>query len=173
MCAEHRSYSDITDRDALFSQRQSTSCRDDALCTCLYSAQTVLVRSPPASDRSTHALITLSGPPSGCVVTFPVFRLFLRLFFSIVHVRPPIFLFFFLNNPAPTEIYPLPLHDALPISHRTPEGRSGKLAEHPVDPAPQRRRPPPHEVEEDLLLQAVQVPGPPACLLARQALGSE
>src|ERR1051326_3465560 len=25
-------------------------------------------------------------------------------------------LFFFLNEPAPTEIYPLPLHDALPIS---------------------------------------------------------
>src|SRR2546422_11258552 len=27
-----------------------------------------------------------------------------------------LFLFFFFNNPAPTEIYPLPLHDALPIS---------------------------------------------------------
>src|SRR6202035_6110864 len=26
------------------------------------------------------------------------------------------FFFFFLNDPAPTEIYPLPLHDALPIS---------------------------------------------------------
>src|SRR2546426_12448775 len=25
-------------------------------------------------------------------------------------------LFFFFNDPAPTEIYPLPLHDALPIS---------------------------------------------------------
>src|SRR2546427_7022984 len=25
--------------------------------------------------------------------------------------------FFFLNDPAPTEIYTLPLHDALPISH--------------------------------------------------------
>src|SRR2546429_690144 len=25
-------------------------------------------------------------------------------------------IFFFLNDPAPTEIYPLPLHDALPIS---------------------------------------------------------
>src|SRR5256885_6413154 len=27
-----------------------------------------------------------------------------------------LFFFFFLNDPAPTEIYPLPLHDALPIS---------------------------------------------------------
>src|SRR3989449_9340626 len=26
--------------------------------------------------------------------------------------------FFFFNDPAPTEIYPLPLHDAFPISHR-------------------------------------------------------
>src|SRR5258708_19173365 len=28
------------------------------------------------------------------------------------------FFFFFFNDPAPTEIYPLPLHDALPISAR-------------------------------------------------------
>src|SRR5256885_2918331 len=28
--------------------------------------------------------------------------------------------FFFFNDPAPTEIYPLPLHDALPIWFRTP-----------------------------------------------------
>src|SRR3989440_9441333 len=28
------------------------------------------------------------------------------------------FLFFFLNDPATTEIYPLPLHDALPICRR-------------------------------------------------------
>src|SRR3989440_255583 len=103
---------------------------------------------------------------------FFFFLIFLSSFISTIFPYP-IFFFFFLNDPAPTEIYPLPLHAALPISHRTPEGRSGKLAEHPVDPAPQRRRPPPHEVEEDLLLQAVQVPGPPACLLARQALGSE
>src|SRR2546427_13303825 len=27
------------------------------------------------------------------------------------------FFFFFFNDTAPTEIYPLPLHDALPISH--------------------------------------------------------
>src|SRR5258708_25763382 len=29
---------------------------------------------------------------------------------------PPTSIFFFLNDPAPTEIYPLPLHDPLPIS---------------------------------------------------------
>src|SRR2546430_11715536 len=34
------------------------------------------------------------------------------------------FLFFFLNDPAPTEIYPLSLHDALPIP---PEGRELSL----------------------------------------------
>src|SRR2546430_4312450 len=28
--------------------------------------------------------------------------------------------FFFLNDPAPTKIYPLPLHDALPICSRSP-----------------------------------------------------
>src|SRR5256885_8650726 len=32
------------------------------------------------------------------------------------------FFFFFLNDTAPTEIYPLPLHDALPISCRTTTG---------------------------------------------------
>src|SRR2546430_10197698 len=34
-------------------------------------------------------------------------------------------LFFFLNAPAPTEIYPLPLHDALPISEQTPRPPGG------------------------------------------------
>src|SRR2546426_12708096 len=45
--------------------------------------------------------------------------------------------FFFLNDPAPTEIYPLPLHDALP----TPA---------PPLPAHVRQRPPdePHRREE-------------------------
>src|SRR3990167_2004937 len=31
------------------------------------------------------------------------------------HSQISYYLFFFLKNPAPTEIYPLPLHDALPI----------------------------------------------------------
>src|SRR5256885_464946 len=34
-------------------------------------------------------------------------------------------LFFFLNNPPPPEIYPLPLHAALPISARDPGRRGG------------------------------------------------
>src|SRR2546430_11703870 len=37
------------------------------------------------------------------------------IFFSPPHPLS-LFFFFFLNDPAPTEIYPLPLHDALPIS---------------------------------------------------------
>src|SRR3989449_4459863 len=36
---------------------------------------------------------------------------------SITHTSPLIF-FFFLNDTAPPEIYPLPLHDALPISRK-------------------------------------------------------
>src|SRR3712207_7216034 len=38
-------------------------------------------------------------------------------------------LFFFLNDTAPTEIYTLPLHDALPISGR--DGRRRRRAEQP------------------------------------------
>src|SRR5256884_8470343 len=54
-----------------------------------------------------------------------------------------LFLFFFFNNPAPPELYPLPLHDALPISqaqHQVAElaemiekrGGTVKYAIHPV-----------------------------------------
>src|SRR5260370_24835321 len=34
----------------------------------------------------------------------------------------PLTYYFFFNDTAPTEIYPLPLHDALPISGRPPPG---------------------------------------------------
>src|SRR3712207_7331384 len=34
------------------------------------------------------------------------------------------FVFFFLNDPAPTEIYPLSLHDALPILTADPDRRA-------------------------------------------------
>src|SRR5256886_8727679 len=37
------------------------------------------------------------------------------IFFSFLIDHDPIFFFFFLTDPAPTEIYPLPLPDALPI----------------------------------------------------------
>src|SRR5258708_40115474 len=40
---------------------------------------------------------------------------FFLLFFFLTLLFTSIFLFFFFNDPAPTEIYPLPLHDALPI----------------------------------------------------------
>src|SRR3989440_4579688 len=43
-------------------------------------------------------------------LTTNIFTLFLTYALSICSV------FFFFNDPAPTEIYPLPLHDALPIS---------------------------------------------------------
>src|ERR1041385_5228103 len=39
-----------------------------------------------------------------------------------VQVRVATFVFFFYNDPATPEIYPLPLHDALPISRRTCRG---------------------------------------------------
>src|SRR2546421_11416785 len=46
-----------------------------------------------------------------CCYTFSFISLF--LFLLILHL--PYLFFFFLNDPAPPEIYPLPLHAALPI----------------------------------------------------------
>src|SRR3989475_8973413 len=40
------------------------------------------------------------------------------LLFVLVNTWPHFFCFFFFNDPPPTEIYPLPLHDALPIFDR-------------------------------------------------------
>src|SRR2546427_12753261 len=40
-------------------------------------------------------------------------------YFALFHTRPPLlFFFFFFNDPPTPEIYPLPLHAALPISCR-------------------------------------------------------
>src|SRR2546422_9201690 len=50
-----------------------------------------------------------------------------------------IFFFFFLNNPAPTEISPLPLPDALPICLRVPatKGHDAPAGPQlPADPGP-------------------------------------
>src|SRR3954449_5747121 len=59
-----------------------------------------------ARDRTSLCLRTLCTCYLFCVS-------FCVSFFSV-------FFFFFLNNPAPPEIYPLPLHDALPIClHRS------------------------------------------------------
>src|SRR5256885_13907584 len=41
---------------------------------------------------------------------------YILFFFSNIKVQQFIFFFFFFNDPPTTEIYPLPLHDALPIS---------------------------------------------------------
>src|SRR5258708_6236050 len=59
--------------------------------------------------------------------------------------RHPLLIFFFFNDPAPTEISPLPLHDAFPI----PGGEPPPCARHPTasvrcrgrDAAADRRRP--------------------------------
>src|SRR5256885_14492222 len=48
----------------------------------------------------------------------------LFVFFVASCLTPPSFFFFF-NDTAPTEIYTLPLHDALPISHRSPAVQDG------------------------------------------------
>src|SRR5437870_6159307 len=51
---------------------------------------------------------------------------------SRLHTYP---LFFFFNDPAPTEIYTLSLHDALPISHPD-RRRGGSLLSHGVPGQP-------------------------------------
>src|SRR5256885_3891092 len=51
-----------------------------------------------------------------------VFYEFYIFYCLIMTPLPLFFFFFFFNDPAPTEIYPLPLHDALPIFAR--RGRS-------------------------------------------------
>src|SRR5258708_19715036 len=43
----------------------------------------------------------------------------MRYTFLLPRLSPPFPSFFFFNDTAPTEIYPLSLHDALPISHTT------------------------------------------------------
>src|SRR2546430_193284 len=59
--------------------------------------------------------------------------LFMTLFFFFFMSPPSFFFFFFFNDPAPPEIYPLPLHDPLPIPRRqTPPGRPS--------PTPRRSR---------------------------------
>src|SRR2546426_4377754 len=50
------------------------------------------------------------------------------LFFAIR--LPRCFFFFFFNDPATTEIYTLPLHDALPIFANRPQAASCPTSEH-------------------------------------------
>src|SRR2546423_15037649 len=63
----------------------------------------------------------------------------------IVHSQPKVRKFFFFKDPATTEIYPLSLHDALPISAQQLHlGRRRHLADlvEEEGPAPRRREQP-------------------------------
>src|SRR5207248_10887688 len=55
----------------------------------------------------------------------PCFHLYSSSFYTLFYICPP-FLFFF-NDTAPTEIYTLSLHDALPIS-RPARGRGSRAS---------------------------------------------
>src|SRR5256885_969607 len=59
-----------------------------------------------------HCVITLRRSRTFSISLSPEVMMF--YFFYLVYL-PLIFLFFFFNNPAPPEIYPLPLHAPLPI----------------------------------------------------------
>src|SRR5256886_10862831 len=61
--------------------------------------------------------------------------------FSVLLDTPLVFFFFFLKNPATTEISPLPLHHPLPISPRAAVPHSGRL--HPPPARRPHSRPPP------------------------------
>src|SRR5260370_41073323 len=56
------------------------------------------------------------------------------VFFFFLFRAPATFVFFFFNDPAPPEIYPLSLHDALPISAGDP-GHLGAGLPRPHAPA--------------------------------------
>src|SRR2546421_8666802 len=45
-----------------------------------------------------------------------LYMFYIYYIFLLIHIHHSFFLFFFFNDPAPTEIYTLSLHDALPIS---------------------------------------------------------
>src|SRR2546426_11279980 len=56
--------------------------------------------------------------------------------FSLMHSLILFFFFFFLNDPAPPEIYTLPLHDAFPILSRV-----GRFCRGPNPCTPRRKNP--------------------------------
>src|SRR2546430_2670937 len=71
--------------------------------------------------------------------------------------------FFFFNDPAPTEIYPLSLHDALPISQMTTRAhvRSSVLARFST-----RRL---FGLSDDVLLEPIERAGPSAAMIDRKS----
>src|SRR5256885_8527718 len=68
---------------------------------------------------------------------FCLFCSFLFFFCFFCPLRHILFFFFFFNDPAPTEISPLPLHDALPISD-PPHGLQPLVRDRVVDGDPAR-----------------------------------
>src|SRR3990167_6924122 len=74
---------------------------------------TTLFRSPRSRSWLDHPAAA-SGQPSGSSGCCPADRKSTRLNSS--HSQISYFFLFFFNDPATTEIYPLSLHDALPIS---------------------------------------------------------
>src|SRR3954466_11083795 len=62
-------------------------------------------------DRLSNADVCVAGPPPAALPHEE--RLGRGLLLAVVEA--PVRFFFFFNDPATTEIYPLPLHDALPI----------------------------------------------------------
>src|SRR3989440_12693572 len=67
------------------------------------------------------------------------------------------FVFFFLNDTPTTEIYPLPLHDALPISARAVIGHTPGLLLCPLDVTVRMR---PSAADLEALVDAAPVLGP-------------
>src|SRR5256886_14754555 len=76
--------------------------------------------------------------------------------------------FFFFNDPAPTEISPLPLHDALPISWPPPRAAPPGCSRAP-SPASRRRTAPPRSARARTPAPAA----PPAGVRARALRGGE
>src|SRR3982750_1345963 len=86
--------------------------RSDLVCRLLLEKKkktTQLYASPDPDSRSLTLTLTHLITPHLCVPLSSMIRLHLSALCFLF------FFFFFLNDTAPPEIYPLPLHDALPI----------------------------------------------------------
>src|SRR5258708_36934285 len=88
--------------------------------------------------HTSHLLLLLRVLPFSLLFVLPSSFIFplLFFFFSIIpHLF--FFFFFFLNDPAPPEIYPLSLHDALPILVRFGRSVRERQSHHgPSSPVP-------------------------------------
>src|SRR6267378_67763 len=86
--------------------------RRDLVCRLLLEKKKNLAVARPARDRA-HSLTHLCQSP--CSRPASIGSLDIRPVQSTGDLRRFIRLFFFFNDAAPTEIYTLSLHDALPI----------------------------------------------------------